>query len=141
MLTLKAVLGVAVGIGIASTSGLNAQVGAAVGLESMIPSGSGVAEAIGRIVPVGVTVAAEATTTVAEATNWAVLVGEIGRVAVTSARVVGLGRVVLVRVGVKVGMADGVVDISGQGVLLSSTKAMEVGGGVAEPGGASSPGT
>ena len=71
----------------------------------------------------------------------AVSVGESGEVAVTSAMAVGLGRAVLVGDGVKVGVADGVEGILGKGGSLGACRAMEVGGGVAEPGGASSPGT
>jgi hypothetical protein len=70
-----------------------------------------------------------------------VLVAESGREAVIAARVVGLARAVLVAESVKVCVADGVVDIFGQGVLLGSRTATDLAGGVAEPGGANSPGT
>jgi hypothetical protein len=128
-------------MGIESISGLKAQVGAEVGLEFMIPSGSGVAEAIGKRVAVGVPVVMTAAIPVADPSSWAVLVGESGAVAVTTTRVAGLGRAVLVGEGVEVGVADAVAVISGPGVSLGPRRTMDVGGGVEDPGGACSPGT
>jgi hypothetical protein len=141
MLTRKAVLGVAVGMGIESISGLKAQVGAEVGLKSMSHSGSGVADAIGRRVPVGVAVVSTAAIPAAEALSWAVLVGEREAVSATTAGVAGRGEVVIVGEGVEVGVVDGAGDISGAGASLGPRSAMDVGGGVAEPGRACSPGT